>query len=99
MSIEELAILRSYVHAWKRWNEWLIACNKPEIDFSAFMDRFPIIDHDKIVDTGYGTITGRFDPYDVDIDGDGTIFMSKDGLPCFSWSYHEINQQDPRSRL
>jgi len=73
--------LKSYIRAWRMWNSWLTACERPEIEFETFID-----DGFTLVIDGYGVskILGRDNGYDVVI-YEETIHISFMTKPRYTW--------------
>jgi hypothetical protein len=68
--------LKLYVKSWKMWNTWMVACERPEIEFENFIESgFCLNEH---------TIVGQDNGYDVEI-YDDSIHISFRGKPRYTW--------------
>ncbi len=81
IQMELLETLKFYVRAWRMWNTWLIACERPEIEFENFIDIGFTLVHDGY---GVGQIIGHDNGLDVVIYRD-TIHISFLGKPRYTW--------------
>ena len=74
-------ILKAYCRAWKMWNTWLLATERPEVEFQDFVESDFAYQTNKY---GVGEICGTDSGYDVEFH-DEAIYISFKGKPRYSW--------------